>query len=130
MPAKDYKLVVSELGGKAYITKVSKTNPNLMLSDRVALDDGVALQFIEEFAKHRITETKSIMQCKDINGNLIYEVHFPNAASIERKANMNKIAVEIIAQTANMSEEDILRMPGIPTTLISLAKMVQKLTTP
>lgn len=128
MSAKDYKLVVSGLGGVAYLAKVSKTDPHLMLSDRVKLDDSVCLQFIEEFAKHKITEERSIMECKTEDGRLIYEIRFPNKASDKRRSEMNELANSILSATDGMKDEYILRMPGIPLTLISLAKMVQKLT--
>lgn len=124
MPAKDYKLAVSGLGGKAYITKVSKVNPHLMLSDRVALDDGVALQFIEEFAKHRVTKTESIMQCKDIDGKLIYEVHFPDAASEERKSAMRQRANEIVVIVTENPPTTVMLIEYIN----ELVEYVQRLT--
>lgn len=129
MPAKDYQIAVSPLTGTVFITKVSKTNKNLMLSDRVEFPKGHFYQIIEQFAKTNIAEGYSTLEVKDIKGNLVFELCLPNPKLAARHKKYRQIAEDILSATNGMSDEDILRMPGIPTTLISLAKMVQELTT-
>jgi hypothetical protein len=77
MSAKNYKLVVSGMLGKAYIAKVSKTNPNLMLQDRAEIDESTMYQIIEQFAKSRIKEGFRDLQVRTEDGELVYEIVFP-----------------------------------------------------
>lgn len=62
--------------GKPYIAKVSKSNKNLMLNDRVLIPDSDFLIAVEYYFKSLLEEGSESIEVKDANGNLIYTVDF------------------------------------------------------
>jgi hypothetical protein len=56
MPARDYKLCVSPLSGTVYISKVSKRNPNIMLDDRIEVDENTFLHQLEQYIKAKLKD--------------------------------------------------------------------------
>jgi hypothetical protein len=86
MPAKDYKLCVSGLMGTVFISKVSKANPMLMLSDRVEIPENHFYQLIHQFADAKIDDGFSAWEVKNKDGSkyLTIDIH-KDGAEIKEK---------------------------------------------
>lgn len=72
MAAKDYQLCLGM--ANAYISKVSKKDPNLMLSDRRVLSDEEILSLIHWWAQVRKIKTGNNVQTIMANGDKVVEV--------------------------------------------------------
>lgn len=131
MPAKDYELVIAM--ETAYLAKVSKSQPGLMLTDRKAIPDSTMFHVIEHFARARLKEGHNTLDIDvvddlGIKHRTAYSISFNSPEQDERRKKRNNLAKMILEATDGMTDEEIIRMPGIPLTLVSLAKMVVELT--
>ena len=72
MAAKDYQLCLGMTN--AYISKVSKKDPNLMLSDRRLLSDEEILSLIHWWAQVRKNKTGNNVQTITAGGEKVVEV--------------------------------------------------------
>jgi hypothetical protein len=130
MPAKDYKLCVSGLMGTPFIAKVSKTNKNLMLSDRREIPKPEMYVAVEQFFKADLEKDNSIVQVT-AGGKLIYEVHFPDKKADKRRAEMHKVATTVLELTKGYTPEQrefLNEMHNMLNTMEELAGYVQALT--
>lgn len=125
MPAKDYRLVVSGMMGNVYISKVSKTNPHLMLSDRREVPVSELYQCIEHFAKAKIAEGFSTLEVTEANGKPVFEIRLPNAKLEARKKEILSISQTLLplAEAKQLYKDD-----STHASLIDLLKKVIKLT--
>lgn len=72
MAAKDYQLCLGMTN--AYVSKVSKKDPNLMLSDRRLLSDEEILSLIHWWAQARKNKTGNNVQTITAGGEKVVEV--------------------------------------------------------
>lgn len=84
MAAKDYRICCALFN--AYIAKVSKRNPNMMLADRREISDGERLTLIAWELDQWVTKNKDSdgFRFKDNDGRTI-EVHYLSENNKENK---------------------------------------------
>lgn len=84
MAAKDYRICCALIN--AYIAKVSKRNPNMMLADRREISDGERLTLIAWELDQWVTKNKDSdgFRFKDNDGRTI-EVHYLSENNKENK---------------------------------------------
>jgi hypothetical protein len=73
MPAKDYKLCVSPLTGAIFISKISKKNPNVMLDDRVEVDENWFYFQLEQFLKAKLDKGATELEITK-GGKVVMEI--------------------------------------------------------
>jgi hypothetical protein len=74
MSAKDYKLCVSALSGKVFISKISKRHLNLMTSDRQAVEHNEFIGLLIEWLKIHLGDDQDTLFIED-DGKIIAELH-------------------------------------------------------
>lgn len=72
MSAKDYKICPALFN--AYIAKVSKRNPNIMLEDRRAIEDHEILALIEWYLPNYCVENKTDNVTISAGGNELFTI--------------------------------------------------------
>jgi hypothetical protein len=130
MPAKDYKLCVSGLMGTPFISKVSKTNPNLMLSDRRQVPLPEMYVAIEQFAKGQIKEGFSTLEVT-AGGKMVFEICLPNPKAEQREKDYRQKAIDTLELTKGYTPEqrDFLNdMHNMLETMETLAGYILELT--
>jgi hypothetical protein len=71
--AQKYQLMVANFG-TVYIGKQSKSNPNLMLSDRVEVTKSYFIQYIMQWTEAQLEDGCKELEITDSTGKIVMEI--------------------------------------------------------
>jgi hypothetical protein len=75
MAIKDYRLLVSGLMGNIYLSRISKTQNNLMIGDRRLVPENEFINAVIEWGKSRLPDGSFDLEIRE-GAKLIATIHF------------------------------------------------------